>query len=466
MFYYLKLFRADVALISFFSYIIGSVLADNLKVRDIFIAALLTVISTNFIYSFNSWADRDIDRINKPWRPVPAGKIKPEAALSYSIVLLVLSCVYPFFIFTSCLTLFLFLLLPLLGILYSAKIFYLRKYPLPAILIISTGLVTPMSLGYFMNGSDPSLFFHFFIVLFLYCLSIVPLKDIEDIDGDVKSEVGNLFAKFGNHLLTFSVTGLILDCVMVFFFHFSEILKIYLFIFIISTAGLIVFYSRFKRNLKKLYQTVIYLVIIECITLLSLWLYNSINVCHNIMLISTLSAHILLFIIFLQVLSILIRSKKIIYYIIFVIAVLIGFSMELKNEFGSLTVLFYPSSYILTFPCTKIPVTILISYGSFGVLMRYLTDKLTEPIYLKAGFLSYLLSFIIILCIITFSLGFLIEWIGTYLKCWLYYEHILKDCYFSFPIKFGPLVWLVSMVIVNIISQLLYFIYQFFTSKV
>lgn len=264
MFYYLKLFRADVALISFFSYIIGSVLANNLKVKDIFIAALLTMISTNFIYSFNSWADREIDRINKPWRPIPAGKIKPESALSYSIVLAILSFIYPFFIFTSYLTLLLFLLLPVLGILYSAKIFYLRKYPFPALIIISTGLVTPISLGYFMNKCDISMI-PFFIVLFLYCFSIVPLKDIEDIDGDIKSEVGNLFARFGKNLLVFSVIGLILDCLLVFFFHFSGILKIYLFIFIISTTGLIFFYSRLKRNLKKLYQTIIYLVIMECI---------------------------------------------------------------------------------------------------------------------------------------------------------------------------------------------------------
>ena len=113
-----------------------------------------------------------------------------------------------------------------------------------------------------MNKLDISMI-PFFIVLFLYALSVVPLKDIEDIDGDVKNEISNLFAKFDRNLLIFSTGGLLLDSLLILLFPFNEILKIYLLIFSISTIALNFFYR--KKNLKKLYQTIIYLVIMECI---------------------------------------------------------------------------------------------------------------------------------------------------------------------------------------------------------
>jgi 4-hydroxybenzoate polyprenyltransferase len=35
----------------------------------------ISLISFNYIYSLNSIEDRDIDSINKPGRPIPAGKL-------------------------------------------------------------------------------------------------------------------------------------------------------------------------------------------------------------------------------------------------------------------------------------------------------------------------------------------------------------------------------------------------------
>lgn len=259
---YLKLFRQDVAAIAFFSYLTGCRIAGRITLTDIIIAGAVTLISTNFIYSFNSWTDRDIDRVNKPWRPVPSGKIKPSSAMIYSIILLVISCIYPFFIFKNHLTLSLFLLMPFLGIIYSAPPLRLRKYSIPAVIIISAGLTTPISLGYFMNSSHRSIY-PFFITIFIYCLFIVPLKDIEDRDGDLKYGMENLYEKFGGRLIDFCLLGLLTDLLLVIILNINLLFKIFLIIIIITPVAIIIFWRKLGKNLNNLYQTLIYTVILE-----------------------------------------------------------------------------------------------------------------------------------------------------------------------------------------------------------
>jgi 4-hydroxybenzoate polyprenyltransferase len=259
---YVRLCRTDVALIAFVSYLIGAELAGGTHWYDIVIAILVTLISTNFIYSFNSWTDRELDRISKPHRPIPSGKIKPAHALFYSLVLLILSIIYPLFVYKSYFTLFLFFLLPTLGLLYSAKPIRLRQYPIPAAITISSGLITPIMLGYFMNQSDTKMV-ALFAVLFLFCLSIVPLKKIEEVEEDRKTGYSNLYSKWGLLILIWPLSGLLLELILIFFCDFGHVLKTYLFILIISSIACILVFSRFENKLHLLYQTIIYVVIIE-----------------------------------------------------------------------------------------------------------------------------------------------------------------------------------------------------------
>jgi 4-hydroxybenzoate polyprenyltransferase len=262
----LRLFRADAALIAFVSYLIGAELAGEPSLGDVAAAALATFISTNFIYSFNAWADRSIDAVNKPWRPIPAGLITPERALLYSFFLLVMAVIYPFFIARSRFTLFLFQLLPVLGILYSAEPFSFRRHPLLSTLTISAGLVTPLMLGYFMNTSEIRplpLFFG----LFVYCVSVVPLKDIEDTKGDRASGFRNLYLHWGNKLLLFSFVGLAADLVWICVVSLPQILKIHVVIILAATMAWILIYHGFHLDKKTLYRTIIRTVIVLAVIL-------------------------------------------------------------------------------------------------------------------------------------------------------------------------------------------------------
>jgi geranylgeranylglycerol-phosphate geranylgeranyltransferase len=259
---YFRLCRIDAALIAFFSYLVGAELAGGTQWPDVVIAIAVTLISTNFIYSFNSWTDRELDRISKPNRPIPSGKIKPYHALVYSIVLLILSFVYPLFVYNSHLTLFLFFLLPVLGLLYSARPIRLRRYPIPATLTISLGLITPIMLGYFMKQSNTDMI-PLFIGLFLFCISVVPLKKIEEVEEDRKTGYSNLYSKWGLLLLIWPLSGLLLELILIRCFDFDNILETYLFILTISSIACILLFSMFKNKLHLLYQSIIYISIIE-----------------------------------------------------------------------------------------------------------------------------------------------------------------------------------------------------------
>lgn len=264
---YLELYRYDAAIISFLSYMVGAKIAGDLTVQDVGIALAVSLVSFNFIYSFNSWSDWKIDRVNKPHRPIPSGKIKPRQALAYSLVLLALSLLYPIWVFEDALTLALFLMLPVLGTIYSMRPFRLKAYAVTATPVTSAILVIPITLGYFMNSSDPGII-PFFVLLFVYCLSTIPLKDIEDVEGDAGDGCQNAYMVLGRKgLFAYAIAMLVVNLLLTLVFALPTELKIYLYVFIVSTMFTIGFFALAGRNLKTLYGAIIRVVMVEGLAL-------------------------------------------------------------------------------------------------------------------------------------------------------------------------------------------------------
>jgi geranylgeranylglycerol-phosphate geranylgeranyltransferase len=266
-----RLLRLDVTVLVFLSYLVGVRLVSLLSTQDWLLAAGAAMISCNFVYSFNAWSDWQIDRVNKPDRPIPSGLVSPRAAFRYAMVLLVLSVAYPFFVANSGLTLCLFLLLPGLGVLYSAKPFRLRRFAVPSVVVISLGLVIPTQLGYFMKTSD-LIEVPFFLVLFVFYVSVVLLKDVEDVRGDVLFGIGNLFDKFGRRVLVFSTVGLLADVALVALLPIRLVLKRFMVVIIITSVVLMLVY---RRRLERLYTAVIGAVVAEALVLFLLDYVNS-----------------------------------------------------------------------------------------------------------------------------------------------------------------------------------------------
>ena len=266
---YLKLCRLDAALISFFTYIIGAEIGGKASIKDVITALLVTCISTNFIYAFNAWTDRDIDRINKGYRPIPSGKIDARHAFTYTMALLCLSVVYPFFIYKTFVQLCLFLLLPVLGLLYSAEPFRFRKNPYLATITISIGLNIPMLLGYVMHSGTYT-HIPFFFTLFVYCLAVIPLKQIEEEKEDHFERVVNLYTRYGHAVIAFSLTGLLLNVFIVGGIVTDFQLRLYAMMLNISTLMVILIFRQMNGKLHQLYTIIIRTVIAESVVLFAL----------------------------------------------------------------------------------------------------------------------------------------------------------------------------------------------------
>ena len=113
-----------------------------------------------------------------------------------------------------------------------------------------------------MKQSDTGMI-SFFAGLFLFCLSVVPLKKIEEVEEDQKSGYSNLYSKWGLLLLIWPLSGLLLELFLILCFDFGNVLKTYLIILTISSIACILLFSMFKNKLHLLYQSIIYIAIIE-----------------------------------------------------------------------------------------------------------------------------------------------------------------------------------------------------------
>jgi 4-hydroxybenzoate polyprenyltransferase len=206
--------RLDVLAIAFVSHLIGVRLARPLALFDLVTASLLALVSTNAIYSLNAWADRDTDRISKPYRPIPAGRISPASALRYSIVVLVLSVIYPFALSPNLPSLMLFLLLPFLAVSYSVPPLRIKTKPWLAVATTAVGLTVPCQLGYLMNRREPQAVV-FFLGVILFCFGVVCLKDIDDAQADAATGIANLYQRHGRVLLSWAAVATALAGILI-----------------------------------------------------------------------------------------------------------------------------------------------------------------------------------------------------------------------------------------------------------
>jgi len=265
-----RLFRPDAAIIAFVSYLVGVLLfRHGLEFSDFGMAVFLTLISTNFIYSYNCITDLKEDRITHPLRPLPAGRLKIETARLYAGVLLVSSIVGPLFLAQSPTAFILMEMLPVLGLLYSSRPFRLRRFPSAGVVIIATGLVIPLTLG-MLTGGSISRIWPITSGLFLFCLAVVPLKALEEIPEDRATGRPNLFTVMGTRLYVYSGIGLVLvitwSVVLV-----EGIMRIFIPAISLSALLIVFFFSR-KENPSGLYRTIILAVILEGLILaLPLW---------------------------------------------------------------------------------------------------------------------------------------------------------------------------------------------------
>jgi geranylgeranylglycerol-phosphate geranylgeranyltransferase len=140
----------------------------------------------------NDYFDREIDAINEPKRPIPAGIVKPSEALSFSVVLGGLG--FWFAARSGFATLLIALLSVILMVSYNSKV---KKTGLLGNVFVSINVAIPFIYGGFVVGNPSWSLAIFSLLAFLSSMGREIVKGIVDIAGDTAKGVKSLAATKG-----------------------------------------------------------------------------------------------------------------------------------------------------------------------------------------------------------------------------------------------------------------------------
>ncbi len=185
-----QLVRIGNALSIGFASIVGYWVGGGRSLEDailLFASSMLIGGAGNVI---NDYVDKDIDAINKPWRPIPSGRISPREALLGFFILTGLGLAIAAFLPLPCFVVAVIasILLPL----YSLKF---KK-----MLLVGNNVIALMSAANLIYGglAAPQPLLSVFPAIYAYLLILGRefMKALEDVEGDAKYGVKTLATVF------------------------------------------------------------------------------------------------------------------------------------------------------------------------------------------------------------------------------------------------------------------------------
>ncbi len=235
----IKLIRSVNFFITFVSVIVAAIICQPYKTPelDIFLAAFaasFALASGNIINDIN---DIEIDKINKPLRPLPSGKItQKEAYILYALFAFIAIL---FSIFLNEMAVVILLSAIILLLIYSK---YLQQIPLLGNITVAflTGLV-------FIFGGvvveNPSAAIIPAVFAFLINLIREIIKDMEDVEGDKKAGLITFPIKFGSQKSKIIILLIAISLILFTLFPFlSKLYKIEYFIAVMVIVNPILVY--------------------------------------------------------------------------------------------------------------------------------------------------------------------------------------------------------------------------------
>ncbi len=220
---------------------------------EIILGAITVFIATGAGNTINDYYDYEIDKINKPQRPIPSGRIKKENALYYSLILYILSIILGFIISTeNGITV---IICTLLMIIYAYD-FKQRCLIGNITVALLTGLTFVFG-GLITGQINTSIILGFFA--FLMTLSREIIKDTEDIEGDLKENAHTFPIEYGSkNAVKLAVTLNIITCLLSPLLYIYNIFSV-TYMIIVIIADIIFIYTAImalkdqtKENLHKI----------------------------------------------------------------------------------------------------------------------------------------------------------------------------------------------------------------------
>ena len=236
---YFEIIRPLNLFITFFAVIVASLICSsgNLNLSPVLLAALaasLTAAAGNVI---NDYFDVGIDKINRPDRPLPSGKISLKAASSFYLFLVIVSLVVASFV-----TLYIFLVVLLANNLLFLYSYNLKRIPLIGNIIVSFLTGFTFIYGGLIAGNPKAAIVP---AVFAFLINMIReiVKDIEDIKGDKAVGVITFPSKYGIRLTKHLLTIIIISLIMFTLYpYFSELYSIEFLLIVLFTVNLMLIY--------------------------------------------------------------------------------------------------------------------------------------------------------------------------------------------------------------------------------
>jgi geranylgeranylglycerol-phosphate geranylgeranyltransferase len=156
----------------------------------LFVVVTLVTAAGNVI---NDYFDVEIDRVNRPDRPIPSGQVSLPAARAFSVTLFLAAMLVCLFTNELCMVIAVFNSLLLIG--YAAR---LKRTPLLGNLTVSYLAASMFLFGGALEGL-PGLFhvMPFALMTFFAMLARELVKDAEDVGGDKASGAATIPIRYG-----------------------------------------------------------------------------------------------------------------------------------------------------------------------------------------------------------------------------------------------------------------------------
>ncbi len=158
---------------------------------QVFALSLLSALACNvFITGLNQYTDIEVDKVNKPWLPIPAGLLSKQSALAIVLLSTCISIISAFFCNTYFLLLIVFIMF--IGFAYSMPPLKFKRGHIAAASSITLVRGLLVNLGFYMHfigeswysGDFPEVVIPLIIFVSAFSLGIAWFKDIPDTRGD------------------------------------------------------------------------------------------------------------------------------------------------------------------------------------------------------------------------------------------------------------------------------------------
>ncbi|MDD3083775.1 MAG: UbiA family prenyltransferase [Candidatus ainarchaeum sp.] len=258
--------------LALFGAFLGAVVTIN-KLPDqqfIILAIALTCIVAAF-NTFNAVSDKEIDKINKPERPLVSGKITDTQAIILTIIFYGIAIILGLFLGTT--TLIIILIATILTFLYSYKPVYLKKKFIIGNFsgAILYALLCPLA-GWSLYPSNPMNTTIFFF-LFVLGIGLSFVKDFEDLLGDGIHKVASLPVVIGKNQTTNLIILIeIFAFSIIAFAILSKTLNVFYSILLFVIIPLIFYTNKFRQTKNLVYDRQIFykivILILVCETII------------------------------------------------------------------------------------------------------------------------------------------------------------------------------------------------------